>query len=136
MIKPEDLTRLTNKTPRRRKPKDEQEELMELNEELLANRPALDFATYQREVGKVTTPSWPIKVPDEVFKQIIWHASSAIHGDQQALVVQTAAILRHLAELCDYVPISLERVAHISLSEIPQMPNELGTQSSEVKKIS
>lgn len=136
MIKPDDLTRLTRHTPRRRKPKDEQEELMELNEELLAKRPPLDFASYQREVMQVTSPTWPIDNPDKVFEQIIQRAHSAMGAkDKQVVVMQSAAILRHLAELCDYVPLSLERVAHISLSEIPQIQPELGTNPADVRKI-
>lgn len=112
-----------------------QEELSELNEELLVNRPPLDFASYQREVAVVTTPEWPISNPDLVFRQIIWHCGNAIGGDHQAVVIQAAAILRHLSELCDYAPVSLERIAHISLSEIPQMDNELGATMEESEKV-
>lgn len=111
------------------------DELMELNEELLTTGNPLDFQSYQIEVSQVTTPVWPVEDIDKVFQQIIWHCRNAIGGDKKVAIIQAAAILRHIAELADAMPMSLERIAHISLSDLPAGDNELGTNPSDTKKI-
>ncbi len=99
--------------------KTDEEEMLAITEELMGGRKPLDFASYQREIAQ-QTPNWPIEDPDKVFERIIWAAKAGVASDKHSQVLQAAQILRALAELCDYVPLSLERLANISTSQIPE----------------
>lgn len=99
--------------------KTDEEEMLAVTEELMGGRAPLDFASYQRMIAQ-QTPQWPIEDPDKVFERIIWAAKAGVGSDKHGAVLQAAQILRALAELCDYVPLSLERLANISTSQIPE----------------
>lgn len=117
-----------------RKDKTLEEELMELDEQM-SSRPALDFQSYQRDVMEKTNP-WPVYSKVVVLESILLAAMTARNsGDIQVLTIQLARILRHIAELCDSVPISMERVAHISLSELPKIQGEISSNSENITKI-
>jgi len=108
----------TQRQLQKRKKTDE-EEMLAVTEELMGGRAPLDFASYQREIA-MQTPIWPIEDPDKVFERIIWAAKAGVGSDKHTAVLQAAQIMRALAELCDYVPLSLERLANISTSQIPE----------------
>lgn len=110
-----------------------EEEVRELDDQMLS-RPALDFQTYQRAVMECTNP-WPIEKPNQALLDIMWHCKSAYGQDKEVLTKQVAAVLKILAQLCDHVPISLERVAHISLSELPTIQGEIAPNSNDINKI-
>lgn len=132
----EDLEKVPKKKNVWRHTQSEEDELLELTDEIYSNREPLDFSSYQVEVMKSTEPEWPIPDPDEVLREIINLAHSAMGGNKQVIAAQAALILRRVAELADYIPISLERVAHISLSELPRTQGEIEPNASDVKKIS
>lgn len=113
--------------------KTDEDEITELDKEFFEKGKALDFQTYQQEVMQ-RTKEWPIKDPNKVFEQIIWNAKAAMDGSKDGIVIGAAQILRHLAELADYIPISLQRIAHISLSELPER-KEIGANSDDIIKL-
>lgn len=117
-----DIEKRRNRTPVRKK--SDEEQLLEITEELISSRPPLDFASYQREVGRLT-PIWPIENPDHVMEKIQVLARNGMGTDRHTIAMQAALILRSIAELCDYIPMPMERLANVSLMDMPSQNRQL-----------
>lgn len=115
---------MNNKVSRnKRKVESLEEEMERLDEEITGKRIAQTFPEYQRAVAEITSP-WPNENKNEAFKNI---ASLALQAVNSAATEQkmshAASILRLLAEICDTIPVSLERLAQISLSQKQTLNN-------------
>lgn len=125
-----------NKLVKRKKEKSIEDELMEITEEMATRKP-LDFQSYQKEVMILTSP-WPADA-QIALKRILLSAGTALEesrNDPQSIVIYLASILRSTAELADSLPMSLERIAHISLTyEMPRMVQLGAENTEEIRKI-
>ncbi len=115
------MTRIVRRNSVGKVPKSLEQEVMEITEEM-AKRPPLDFQSYQQEVMKLTLP-WPIETRHDALRKIAFSVNvMRDEENKEELVIHMANILRAVAELADFIPVSLERVANISIShEMPRM---------------